>query len=143
MYEDSQRDMSQFETSAGIERLTGKLSSKERIVMRQKKYRLPNGHIIKLGPKEAYVKEKRDYKRSPLTANETAQKARWTEVCREGSRIIHDESHPRYKELYDRWMAQTQGKSDSVTGKRLIPRFINFVCAVLLKENTSAEFNSP
>jgi hypothetical protein len=58
--------MSQFETSAGIDSLTGKLNSRERIVMRQKKYRLPSGRIIKLGPKEAYVKERRDYKRSPL-----------------------------------------------------------------------------
>ena len=80
--------MSQFETSAGIDSLTGKLNSRERIVMRQKKYRLPSGRIIKLGPKEAYVKERRDYKRSPLTEKEKAQKALWTEVCREGSRIV-------------------------------------------------------
>ena len=129
--------MSQFETSAGIDSLTGKLNSRERIVMRQKKYRLPSGRIIKLGPKEAYVKERRDYKRSPLTANETAQKALWTEVCREGSRIVHDENHPRYSELYDRWIAQATGKSDPVTGKRSIARFINFVCAVLLREKQS------
>lgn len=77
--------MANFETSAGIDSLTGKLNSRERIVMRQKKYRLPSGRIIKLGPKEAYVKERRDYKRSPLTEKEKAQKALWTEVCREGS----------------------------------------------------------
>jgi hypothetical protein len=129
--------MSQFETSAGIDSLTGKLNSKERIVMRQKKYRLPSGRIIKLGPKEAYVKERRDYKRSPLTEKEKAQKALWTEVCREGSRIVHDENHPRYSELYDRWIAQATGKSDPVTGKRCIARFINFVCAILLREKQS------
>ena len=109
--------MSQFETSAGIDSLTGKLNSKERIVMRQKKYRLPSGRIIKLGPKEAYVKERR--------------------VCREGSRIVHNENHPRYSELYDRWIAQATGTSDPVTGKRCIARFINFVCAVLLREKQS------
>ena len=129
--------MANFETSAGIDSLTGKLNSRERIVMRQKKYRLPSGRIIKLGPKEAYVKERRDYKRSPLTANETAQKELWTEVCREGSRIVHDENHPRYSELYDRWIAQATGKSDPVTGKRCIARFINFVCAILLREKQS------
>ena len=129
--------MSQFETSAGIDSITGKLNSKERIVMRQKKYRLPSGRIIKLGPKEAYVKERRDYKRSPLTEKEKAQKELWTEVCREGSRIVHDENHPRYSELYDRWIAQATGKSDPVTGRRYIARFINFVCAVLLREKQS------
>lgn len=105
--------------------------------MRQKKYRLPSGRIIKLGPKEAYVKERRDYKRSPLTEKEKAQKALWTEVCREGSRIVHDENHPRYRELYDRWLAQANGKSDPVTGRRYIARFINFVCAILLREKQS------
>ena len=92
--------MSQFETSAGIERLTGKLNSRERIVMRQKKYRLPSGRIIKMGPKEAYVKERRDYNCSPLTEKEKTQKELWTEICREGSRIVHDENHPRYSELF-------------------------------------------
>jgi len=129
--------MSQFETSAGIDKLTGKLASNERIVMRQKKYRLPNGRIIKMGPKEAYVKERRDYKRRPLKEKEQAQKALWTEVCREGSRIIHDKNHPRYQELYDRWMAQANGKSDPVTGRRYIVRFINFVCAILHRERQS------
>ena len=37
--------MAIFTTAAGIDDLTGKLSKEDRIVMRQKKYRLPNGKI--------------------------------------------------------------------------------------------------
>ena len=59
--------MAIFTTAAGIEDLTGKLSKEDRIVMRQKQYRLPNGKIIKCGPKEAFARDKRDYKRSPRT----------------------------------------------------------------------------
>ena len=84
--------MAIFTTAAGIEDLTGKLSKEDRIVMRQKKYRLPNGKIIKCRPKEAFA---------------------------------------RYSELYDRWIAQANGKSDPVTGKRYIARFINLIYSSL------------
>ena len=50
--------MAKFTTAAGIEDLTGKLSKEDRIVMRQKKYRLPNGKIIKCGLKEAFARDK-------------------------------------------------------------------------------------
>ena len=48
--------MAKFTTAAGIEDLTGKLSTKDRIVMRQKTYRLSDGTIIKCGPKEAFAR---------------------------------------------------------------------------------------
>ena len=51
-----EQQMAKFTTAAGIEDLTGKLSKEDRIVMRQKKYRLPNGKIIKCGPKEAFAR---------------------------------------------------------------------------------------
>ena len=126
--------MAIFTTAPAIDDLTGKLSKRDRIVMRQKKFRLPNGKIIKRGPKEAFARDKRDYKYAPRTAAEEVQNNKWKAVCQEASRIIHDEAHPRYAELYERWLSQANGHADPVTGKRIIPQFGNFVRAVLNKE---------
>ena len=126
--------MAIFTTAAGIEDLTGKLSKSDRITMRQKKFRLPNGKIIKCGPKEAFARNKRNYKRSPRTAAEEVQNNKWTAVCQEASRITHDVGHPRYAELYERWLRQANGHADPVTGKRIIAQFGNFVRVILLKE---------
>ena len=126
--------MAIFTTSAGIEDLTGKFSRKERIVMRQKRFRLPNGKIIKYGPKEAFSRDKRDYKYAPRTEAETIQNNKWRAVCQEASRITHNTEHPRYAELYERWINQAKGHRDPVTGKRVIAQFGNFVRAVLIKE---------
>ena len=126
--------MAQFTTAAGIDDLTGKLSRTDRIVMRQKKYRFPNGKIIKYGPKEAFARDKRDYKRSPRTKAEEVQNGKWKEACQEASCIIHDVGHPRYAELYERWLHQANGHGDPVTGKRVIAQFDNFVRSVLIHE---------
>ena len=126
--------MAIFTTAPGIDDLTGKLSRTDRIVMRQKKFRLPNGKIIKRGPKEAFARDKRDYKRSPRTEGEQIQRDKWQAVCQEATRIIHNAEHPRYAELYERWLRQANGHADPVTGKRIIPQFGNFVRAVLNKE---------
>lgn len=126
--------MAIFTTSAGIEDLTGKLNQTDRIVMRQKTFRLPNGKIIKRGPKEAFARDKRDYKRSPRTAAEQVQNSKWQTVCQEASRIMHNAGHPRYKELYEQWIRQANGQADPVIGKRIIAQFGNFVRAILLRE---------
>ena len=104
--------MAIFTTAPGIDDLTGKFSKQDRIVMRQKKFRLPDGKIIKCGPKEAFARDKRNYKYAPQ----------------------HDADHPRYSELYERWIRQAKGHGDPVTGKRIIAQFGNFVRAILLKE---------
>lgn len=126
--------MAIFTTAPGIDDLTGKLSKRDRIVMRQKEFRLPNGKIIKYGPKEAFARDKRDYKRSPRTPAEEVQNSKWQAVCQEASRITHNPVHPRYEELYERWLNQANGHSDPVTGKRIIAQFGNFVRAVLNHE---------
>ena len=133
--------MAKFTTAAGIEDLTGKLNQTDRIVMRQKTFRLPNGKIIKRGPKEAFARDKRDYKRSPRTAAEQVQNSKWQTVCQEASRIMHNAGHPRYQELYERWIRQANGQADPVTGKRIIAQFGNFVRAILLRELESG--NTP
>lgn len=133
--------MAIFTTAAGIEELTGKLNKKDRIVMRQKTFRLPDGKIIKRGPKEAFARDRRDYKHSPRTAAEEVQNSKWKEVCQEASRIIHDSGHPRYAKLYERWLNQANGHADPITGKRIIAQFGNYVRVILLRELESG--NTP
>lgn len=126
--------MAKFETSAGIEDMTGKLGKKSVLTMRRKKWRYPDGRIFGYGPKEIYSQEVRDYKRKPRTAAEEVQYKKWTFVCQEASRITKDASHPRYSEMVMRHAAQLKGKPDPVLGKRRICQFGNFVRSVLLHE---------
>ena len=126
--------MARFETSAGIEDMTGKLGKKSVLTMRRKKWRYPDGRIFGYGPKEIYSQEVRDYKRKPRTAAEEVQHKKWTFVCQEASRITKDASHPRYSEMVMRHAAQLKGKPDPVLGKKRICQFGNFVRSVLLHE---------
>lgn len=126
--------MAKFETSAGIEDMTGKLGKKSVLTMRRKKWRYPDGRIFGYGPKEIYSQEVRDYKRKPRTAAEEVQHKKWTFACQEASRITKDASHPRYSEMMMRHAAQLKGKPDPVLGKKRICQFGNFVRSVLLHE---------
>lgn len=126
--------MAQFETSAGIERITGKLSKKERLTTRQKRWRYPDGRIFGYGPMEVYSQDKRDFKRHPRSASEEAQHEKWVRVCQEASLITKDPLHPRYAELQSRYAAQLAGSADPVVGKKRICQFGNFVRAVLSHE---------
>ena len=99
----------------------------------EKKYKI-NGKIVGMGPKEAFNKEKRDFRRKPKKGAEAAQNERWTAVCHEAKTIIGNEHHARYKELHDRWEAQISGKTDAALGKKRILQFPNFVRSVLSHE---------
>lgn len=126
--------MAKFETSAGIEDMTGKLGKKSVLTMRRKKWRYPDGRVFSYGPKEIYSQDVRDYKRKPRTAAEEVQHKKWTFACQEASRITKDASHPRHSEMVMRHAAQLKGKPDPVLGKRRICQFGNFVRSVLLHE---------
>lgn len=127
--------MAQFEPIRMFRNITGRLSGKSQVMTRQKTYCLPNGKLLVVGPHEAYLKERRDYKRHPLTEGERRQRERWTAVCREASVITHDPSHPRYAELYTRWQEQLTDKTKTVHGKP-ITNFGNYVRAILLQEGS-------
>jgi len=125
--------MAKFTTSAGIEDLTGKLDKQERLTMRQKKWKAPDGRIVLIGPKEVYSQEERDWKRHPRVGAEKAQHEKWTEACREAGRIKKDVNHPRHQEMVERHAAQLFGKVDPVVGKHIAP-LGNFICSVLIHE---------
>ena len=125
--------MANFEPIKLLRNLTGRLCGKSQVITRRKRFGLLSGKLIKEGPHEAYLKERRDYKRKPLTEGERRQREQWTNVCRAATAIVHNKNHPRYAELYDRWQRIQQGEADEVMGKRTFVQFGNFVRAVLLK----------
>lgn len=125
--------MAQFETSAGIDGITGKFNKHTRLTMRQKEWHYPDGRVFGCGPKEVYSQEKRDYKRNPRTPAEQVQYEKWCAVCREAKRITKDPTHPRYAEMVERHAAQLKGKPEASIGKRIC-MFGNFVRAVLIRE---------
>ena len=125
--------MAQFKPIRMFDRITGRLAGKSQVMTRQKTFRLPNGKLLVVGPHEAYLKERRDYKRHPLTEGERHQREKWTAVCREASVITHNPEHPRYAEFYARWQEQLTDKSKTVHGKP-ITLFGNYVRSILLQE---------
>ena len=127
--------MAHFETSAGIDGITGKFNKHTRLTMRQKQWHYPDGRVFGCGPKEVYAQEMRDYKRSPRTPAEQVQYEKWKAVCQEASRIAKDPNHPRYAEMVARHTAQLQGQPDAALGKKRICQFGNFVRAVLIHES--------
>ena len=140
--------MSQATLSAGLDILRGKVSGRgtpnSNMVMRIKSYRDDSGRIIMMGPQEFYRLRKRDYKYSPRSAAEEAQRQVWQAVCREASTIIKDKNHPRYAELRARWNAQFKGGCDAFlnegrTEKVIYGMFPVFVRMVLLKERKQAQ----
>jgi hypothetical protein len=128
--------MAHYVPSAGIENFTGAWSKKKiqgvnhMTITRRKKVKDPlTGEVVGLGAKEIYMQESRDYKKHPLTPNETAQRSRWREACREAGAIIRDKSHPRFMELYHLWRAQ-------LTTDAPCKQFPNYVRAVLASEKS-------
>ena len=128
--------MAHYVPSTGFENFTGALSKKKiqgvhhMTVTRRKKVKDPlTGEVVGLGAKEIYAQERRDYKEKPLTPNETVQRSRWREACREASRIIRDKTHPRFMELYHLWRAQ-------LTTDAPCKQFPNFVRTVLATEKS-------
>ena len=126
--------MAHYVPAAEFKQLTGALSKKKNqkrlCVTRRKKVKDPlTGEVVGLGPKEIYAQERRDMGKNPLTPNETVQRSRWREACREAPLIYKDKNHPRFMELYHLWRAQ-------LTSDAPCKQFPNFVRAVLASEKS-------
>ena len=124
--------MAHYVPAAEFKQFNGALSKKKNqkrlCVTRRKKVKDPlTGEVVGLGPKEIYAQERRDYKEHPLTPNETVQRSRWREACREAGAIVRDKNHPRFMEMYNLWRAQ-------LTSDAPCKQFPNFVRAVLASE---------
>ena len=127
--------MAHYKPTDGFGYFTGALSKKKiqgvnhMTVTRRKSVKDPiTGEVVGLGQKEIYLQNRRNFKKHPLTEKEQAQRAKWREACREASTIVHDKSHPRYMELYQRWRTHVQAAPKPM-------QFPNFVRAVLVSES--------
>ena len=127
--------MAHCTTSDGINTITGALKKTTEqgvnhiTVVRQKHFHDPlTSEETDTGPKELYIKKKRDYNKHPLTPGEQAQRSLWQQACNDAPAIYNDPSHPRYMELYHRWRAQ-------LSEPHHYKQFPPFVRAVLEKES--------
>ena len=90
--------MSQVNLNIAIDEMHGEFAKDSKIIMRRKKYRAPNGKVLKAGAQEAYtIVNPRDYKRNPPKGAELANiklfkisKDRATEIM-DSARYTDDE----------------------------------------------------
>ena len=84
--------MSQIELFAPFKNIRGGIEKGSGIVMRQKKYRAPNGAVLKEGVQESYkVVNPRDYKKNPPKGAELANIQSFADSKRVASEIINSE----------------------------------------------------
>lgn len=84
--------MSQIEFYAPVKNMHGEFEKGSGIVLRQKKYRAPNGAVLKEGVQESYkIVNPRDYKKNPPQGAELANITSFAESKRISSEIINSE----------------------------------------------------
>lgn len=84
--------MSQIEFYAPVKNMHGEFEKGSGIVLRQKKYRAPNGAVLKEGVQESYkIVNPRDYKKNPPKGAELANITSFAESKRISSEIINSE----------------------------------------------------
>jgi len=126
--------MAHFKAQLGIVGITGALKKTtpqgvDHITVTKKKhFHDPlTGEETGTGPDEIFIQNKRDYDEHPLTPGEKRQRGNWSQACRDAQIILHDKSHPRFMELYQRWREHLKGPEPH-------KQFPPFVRTVLLNE---------
>lgn len=86
--------MSQVTLYAPVAEMHGKLEKNGTVVMRQKKYRAPNGAVLKIGVQEAYkVASPRNFDKTPPQGAELTNMRSFGEVSRMATDIIRSERY--------------------------------------------------
>ena len=86
--------MSQIEFYAPVKNMRGEFEKNSGIVMRQKKYRAPNGAVLKVGVQESYkVANPRDFQKNPPQGAELANMQSFGEISRLTTEIIRSERY--------------------------------------------------
>lgn len=86
--------MSQVEFHAPVKTMQGELEKGSGIVMRKKKYRAPNGAVLKEGVQESYkMANPRDFKKKPPKGNEAANMRTFGDISLKTSEIIRSEKY--------------------------------------------------
>lgn len=82
--------MTKIKLNALIREMNGEYEKGSGKIMRKKKYRAPNGAVLKEGVQESYViKNPRDYEKNPPKGAELANINLFTESKRRASEILH------------------------------------------------------
>ena len=86
--------MSQVEFYAPVKNMRGEFEKNSGIVMRQKKYRAPNGAVLKVGVQESYkVANPRDFQKNPPQGAELTNMQSFGEISRLTTEIIRSERY--------------------------------------------------
>lgn len=86
--------MSQIEFFAPVKTMQGEFEKRSGIIMRKKKFRAPNGAVLKEGVQESYkIVNPRDYKKNPPKGAELANINLFTNSKRLASEIINSEKY--------------------------------------------------
>ncbi|MGN0226663.1 MAG: hypothetical protein ACI4AI_01170 [Paludibacteraceae bacterium] len=84
--------MTKIKLIAPVKEMNGEFEKGSGIVMRKKKYRAPNGAILKEGTQESYkIVNPRDYEKTPPKGNELANIQLFSSSKRLASEIINSE----------------------------------------------------
>ena len=86
--------MTKVKLHAPVAEMHGEFEKNSGIIMRQKKYRAPNGAVLKVGVQESYkVAYPRDFDRTPAQGAELANMRSFGEVSRMTTEIIRSERY--------------------------------------------------
>lgn len=86
--------MSQVELHAPFKSVSKELEKGSGIVMRKKKYRAPNGAVLREGVQESYqIKNPRDFEKNPPKDNEAANMRSFGDISLITSEIIRSEKY--------------------------------------------------
>ena len=86
--------MTKVKLHAPVAEMHGEFEKNSGIIMRQKKYRAPNGAVLKVGVQESYkVAYPRDFDKTPAKGAELANMRSFGEVSRMTTEIIRSERY--------------------------------------------------
>ena len=86
--------MTKVKLHAPVAEMHGEFEKNSGIIMRQKKYRAPNGAVLKVGVQESYkIAHPRDFDRTPAQGAELANMCSFGEVSRMTTEIIRSERY--------------------------------------------------
>ncbi len=86
--------MTKVKLHAPVAEMHGEFEKNSGIIMRQKKYRAPNGAVLKVGVQESYkIAHPRDFDRTPAQGAELANMRSFGEVSRMTTEIIRSERY--------------------------------------------------
>ena len=142
--------MSKVEFSAGIDKVTGTVDSKHKLILRQKHLHAPDGTITKECHPEAYYQlHKRDYKHNPPKGAERAHLQHFGDAAKRTTALVKaykfpdqasEEEQALVQQYLSRFYKQLKGPADPLaptdkSGKQKhYYRLDNFIRAMIYQE---------